>query len=185
MTAANLLALVLILPVGALLLAGHIATHGIVDLARGFDGWIAGGRWVAGIALGTVLHEALHGLAWKAASGVSWSSITFGFNWKAFAPYAHCRVPMPARAYRIGAAAPGLVLGLAPALVGVATGWGMWTAFGFLFTVAAGGDAVTLWVLRRVPGAGLVEDHPTRAGCVVQAPLDAGVRTLIRNAQRG
>jgi hypothetical protein len=40
-------------------------------------------------------------------------------------------------------------------------------AFGLLFTFAAGGDALVLWLLRGVAPHRLVEDHPTRAGCFV------------------
>ncbi|MEL7363723.1 MAG: DUF3267 domain-containing protein [Bacteroidota bacterium] len=170
MGAAHLYAIGCALPLGLALLIGHSQTHGIVDLSRGFDAWVGDGRWVLGLVLGTTAHEVLHAVAWKVAGGVPWTTIAFGFNWKALAPFAHCRVPMTARAYLIGAATPGLVLGVLPSLVGIATGWGMWTAFGFLFTVAAGGDAVTMWVLRNVRGTWLVEDHPTRAGCVVYEP---------------
>ncbi|MEL6611223.1 MAG: DUF3267 domain-containing protein [Bacteroidota bacterium] len=170
--AANLYALALILPLGAVMLAAHNHAHGIVHLARGFDDWLVGGRWLVGLGVGVVTHEFLHGLAWRVRGGAHWSSIRFGFSWKALSPYAHCRVPMTARAYRVAAATPGIVLGLVPALVGVTMGWGMWTAFGFLFTVAAGGDAVTLWVLRNVPGDWLVEDHPSQAGCLVYAPVE-------------
>ncbi len=90
-----------------------------------------------------------------------------GFSWKALTPYAHCAAPMPARAYRIGAAAPGVALGLLPAALAWATGSGAVLAFALLFTLAAGGDALILWLLRGVPPERLVVDHPTRAGCLV------------------
>ena len=151
--AANLYALALILPLGAVMLVAHNHAHGIVDLARGFDDWLVGGRWLVGLGVGVVTHAFLHGLAWHLRGGVPWSAIRFGF--------------------RVAAATPGGGRGGVPALGGAAMGWGRWTAFGFLFTVAAGGDAVTLWVLRNVPGDWLVEDHPSQAGCLVYTPPEA------------
>lgn len=118
---------------------------------------------------GVVAHEALHALAWKLAAGLPWGDIRLGFQWKTLTPYAHARVPMTARAYRIGAATPGVVLGLGPAAAGLATGGGGWMLFGLLFTLAAGGDALILWLLRGVAPLRLVEDHPERAGCYVWA----------------
>lgn len=122
------------------------------------------------IAVGTLAHELLHALAWWLAARPPKGTIRLGFQWKTVTPYAHCSVPMTARAYRIGAVTPGIVLGLLPALVGIATGWGDWALFGLLFTLAAGGDAVIVWVLRGVPGDALVDDHPSRAGCLVLDP---------------
>jgi len=36
-----------------------------------------------------------------------------------------------------------------------------------LFTIAAGGDFIVLWILRKTDSNNLVEDHPTRAGCFI------------------
>ena len=93
-----------------------------------------------------------------------------GFQWKVLTPYAHCTVPMPARPYRIGAAVPGIALGIVPIAAATALGNGPLLAFGLFFLLAAGGDALILWLLRDVPGDRLVEDHPTRAGCYVLTP---------------
>lgn len=122
---------------------------------------------------GVLAHEGLHALAWWWAARLPWRDIKVGFQWKTLTPYAHARVPMPARAYRIGAATPGVVLGLVPGAVGLATGDGAWMLFGVLFTLAAGGDALILWLLRGLAPGRLVADHPTRAGCYVVG--EAGV----------
>src|SRR5690606_5892329 len=104
---------------------------------------------------------------WRLAGRVPAGTVRLGFQWKAFTPYAHCSVPMAAGAYRVGAAVPGVVLGVLPALAGLVTGGGAVFLFGLLFTLAAGGDALILWLLRDVPTDRLVEDHPSRAGCYV------------------
>jgi hypothetical protein len=74
---------------------------------------------------------------------------------------------MRVRDYRIGASMPGLVLGIIPASTAIAFGWPSLLVVGILFTIAAGGDALVLWLIRSVPGDKSVADHPTRAGCVV------------------
>lgn len=119
------------------------------------------------LVVGIVLHELIHALTWKLAAGLSWSTIKFGIDPKTFSPYAHCMVPMPAGPYRLGAAMPGLVTGVFPALLGILIGNVGLTFFGYLFILAATGDWLVLWLIREVKPGVLVEDHPTRAGCFV------------------
>jgi len=122
--------------------------------------------------VGVVAHEVIHGISWAVLGGKPVSSIRFGVQWKALTPYAHCSEPMPASAYRWGAAMPAIVLGVIPALIGLATGNGGWAIFGILFLIAALGDCIVLWMIRDVPANVLVEDHPQRAGCYVyDAPV--------------
>jgi hypothetical protein len=73
---------------------------------------------------------------------------------------------------------PGLLLGIAPSIAGVISGSAVLAAFGLLFTIAAGGDFLILWLLRGVHAGALVEDHPERAGCYVLSSYDtAGERS--------
>jgi hypothetical protein len=78
--------------------------------------------------------------------------------------------PLPATAYRLGAVAPLVVLGIVPALLGTLMGWARVAAFGWLLVVGAAGDLSVLWLLRGVRPTALVVDHPTRAGCLVYQP---------------
>lgn len=164
---ANIAAIVGILPP----LAALAVVYGLVW------GWTALGN--GGLALieplwrflliflgGVLAHEALHGLAWRIA-GAERGSVSFGFQVKTLTPYAHSDAPMSARAYRIGAITPGLILGAIPAVVGLALGAGATFWFGLFFTLAAGGDALILWLLRGVSPDRLVKDHPTKPGCLV------------------
>lgn len=127
-------------------------------------------RWeilLPALVAGIVAHELLHAATWIFSGAVPRSSVRFGMHWKTVTPFAHCGVPMPARAYRLAAAVPGVVLGLLPAAYGLAAGNAAWMFYGTFFTIAAAGDAIVLWVLRGTPATALVEDHPTRAGCFV------------------
>ena len=116
---------------------------------------------------GVVLHELMHGIAWAYFGNKPLAAIRFGFKLSALTPYAHCREPLAASVYRIGAAAPAVLLGLVPVLVATSIGTG-WLLFpGLLFLAASAGDVLILWVLRGVKPQQRVQDHPDRAGCLV------------------
>ena len=85
----------------------------------------------------------------------------------------HYTEPLPATAYRCGAVAPLLVLGVVPSLIGTFAGWPAVAAFGWLLVIGAAGDLAVLWLLRGVAPDALVADHPTRAGCLVFPILPA------------
>jgi hypothetical protein len=170
------LGLALAAPIVAPLLALHASIHGIGSLDAAVNALL--GNLAIGLpvlALGIVVHELVHAVAWVAAGGGRWDRIRFGWQWRALAPFAHYTEPLPATAYRQGAVAPLLVLGVAPSLAGTLAGWPAVAAFGWLLVVGAAGDLAVLWLLRRVPAKALVIDHPSRAGCLVysQAPRTA------------
>ena len=143
----------------------YLLLWGPASLGAGFSQI---GLWFIPVfILGVVVHELLHGLGWKGFGGLPWSAIKFGFQWKALMPYAHAEVPMTAAAYRWGAALPGLVTGLLPALVGSALGQPVLLLLGAFFLIAAVGDMMILWAIRRVPARTRVLDHPTLPGCLV------------------
>jgi len=114
------------------------------------------------------VHEGLHALAWMLAGGVKFNEIRFGFDVRNLAPYAHARTDMTARAYRVGVLTPGIVLGVIPCIVGIATGDGLLTLFGAIMLSAAIGDLYVYWIIREVPGDAQVRDHPSQAGCMVK-----------------
>lgn len=117
------------------------------------------------LVLGSILHELIHGFSWAYFGHKPLNAIKFGFQWKTLTPYAHCHEPMEVQAYRLGGIMPLLVLGLLPSLIGIGSGNGWLMFFGFLFTMAAGGDLLVLWLIRDVKPGQIVEDHPTQAGC--------------------
>lgn len=119
--------------------------------------------FVAGIAA----HELIHGLSWKLAAGLPFEKIKFGFQVKTLTPYAHCMVPVAKSAYVIGTLMPVIVLGFIPFFISLATGNGWILIIGILFTFAAVGDFLIVWLIRSVPWNKLVEDHPENAGCFV------------------
>ncbi|MDX1438440.1 MAG: thioredoxin domain-containing protein [Rubricoccaceae bacterium] len=167
MLQANFSALALVGPPIALALTVFVLLYGWAPLYTPVQNQFA--LSIVLVIAGVVVHEILHVVAWKLAARPPSGTVRLGFYWKALTPYAHCSVPMSAKDYQIGAATPGIVLGIIPIVVGLALGWGGWMMFGMLFTLAAGGDALIIWLLRGVPGVRLVKDHPSKAGCLVLA----------------
>jgi hypothetical protein len=134
-------------------------------LSQGFAVW----QVPAALAL-IVLHELVHAISWKYASGLPWSDFKFGIIWKALTPYCHATSPMNIRAYRFGAALPLLVTGMLPWLAALAAGDAGWTFVTALLIGGACGDLYVLWTLRDIPSNALVQDHPSRVGCIVYLP---------------
>lgn len=116
---------------------------------------------------GAALHELIHGFTWAAFCKNGLRSIKYGVQWKALTPYCHCKEILPLRAYALGGAMPGLLMGILPALVGIMTGTFLLFLFGLFFTLAAAGDMLILWMLRQQKKEDLVQDHPELIGCYV------------------
>lgn len=172
---ANAAALALAVPLLALLVVPFGLVWGWSEIADGASWWFDRALVaLAAVSAGVLAHEALHALAWRASAELPAGSVRLGFNWKALTPYAHCSASMSARAYRIGASVPGIALGLIPAAIAWGIGSGALLVFALLFTLAAGGDALILWLIRGVPAEARVIDHPSRAGCLVLENDEAG-----------
>lgn len=122
------------------------------------------------LVLGIFLHELIHGITWARYCRNGFHSILFGFSWKSFSPYCHCREILKINHYLAGTLMPGLVTGVLPALAGIISGNLMILILGIIFTMAAGGDFIFLWMLRNVPGTAYAEDHPEKAGCYLYLP---------------
>jgi hypothetical protein len=171
----NLLAI----PVGiALCLAvmiPYVLVWGFGQLGEGLVRFFTLSTFLPAVLIGVIAHEVLHGVTWALAGRRPLSSIRFGFNVPTLTPYAHFREPLPANPYRLGAAMPGLVLGVLPVLIALAAGNGWLAGFGTLFLVAASGDILILWMLRDVPASSSMQDHPSKPGCIVydRAPVIA------------
>jgi hypothetical protein len=165
MTTASLYMLVAMVPLMLLLVLLYCAVWGsdmfVADLYR-FMGWES---LLPVLLIGVPVHELIHGIGWVLFGKISIRDVRFGL--KSLTPYTHCKVPIRAKAYRMGAFMPGLMLGILPYVIGIMVGNGWIMAFGLLYILAAGGDLLVLWILRDVNREAWVEDHPSRAGCYV------------------
>jgi len=163
---ANVYTLAISLPLVGLMLAAYLLLTTEDTRVPGMS--LGGGLlFFVLIIAGILVHEGIHKLAWAAFGRLPLSRIRFGFQASTLTPYAHALDPMPARAYRLGALMPALILGAIPFLAGTAIGSLALALYGMIFVFAAGGDLLILWLIRRVDPRALVLDHPSRAGCIV------------------
>lgn len=167
MLTANLLVLISAGPIAAALGWAYSLRWGAPSLARGVWTLLDPKIFLATVIPGILAHEVIHALAWSVAAGRPFSAIRIGIQWRAVSPYAHPKEPMPVGPYRLGALMPAVCLGFVPAGAAILLGWPLLMAWSLVFVLAAGGDFVVLWLIRRVPADRLVQDHPTRAGCHV------------------
>jgi len=121
------------------------------------------------LIFGILAHELIHGVFWMIFSkkGKAFESIKFGVIWKFLTPYCHCKYPLSVKHYRVGGSMPGVILGVIPLLLGLATGNSGIFIFGIFFTVTACGDFLILWMLRKENKRTLVQDHPSKIGCYI------------------
>lgn len=117
--------------------------------------------------IGIVVHELIHGLTWMAAAQLPVKHIKFGFQRKTLTPYAHCTVPITKSPYVIGTVMPAVLMGFLPFILSLVIGNGWLLIFGVIFTFAAVGDFLIVWLIRSVAWNARVEDHPEHAGCYV------------------
>lgn len=117
------------------------------------------------IFFGIVMHELIHGLSMVAFTKNRWKSVSFGFNVRALAPFAHCSEPLKPDVYRFTLVMPGILLGDVPVIISWFTGNILFLCFGILFTWAAAGDVTVLWLSRHITG-GMLQDHPDKVGFV-------------------
>jgi hypothetical protein len=167
MLAANFYSIPLVIVASLIILVPFFAVWGFTPFKRGFNNFDNLYFFIPAMLIGILFHEFIHALSWKYFGNISWEKIKIGFQWKTITPYAHCKEPIKASVYRVGTLAPSIVLGFIPATISIMTGNGWLMTFGFLFTVAGGGDFLILWLIRNVDGNALIEDHPVRAGCYV------------------
>jgi hypothetical protein len=122
------------------------------------------------ILLGACVHELIHALVWALSAPSGFRSVKFGFDFRNLAPYVHCKEYLELPAYRAGVIAPGLLLGVLPAMVGIIAGHGWLLCFGTFFTAGAAGDFYSLIKLRPFESSSEVLDHPDHLGFFVRQP---------------
>jgi len=163
----NVIATVLAVPIFVLIVYIYISLWGVETYYNSLDILANNPIWVLILLIvGVIIHEVIHGLTWQWATETR-VKIEYGIKWAMLTPYAHLKDAVSAHTYRIGALMPGVIVGLLPLLVALVTGNPAFFWFGLVFTIAAGGDLLVLWQIRRVPPHILVEDHPERIGCYV------------------
>ena len=161
---------------GSLIFIPVILFFGVpFSLIWGWDTFKLGGiqfitkssTFFATLLIGIILHEGIHGLFWAIYCKNGIKSIKFGVKWEYLTPFAHCKENLTVNQYKLGAAMPGILLGLLPSILAIIIG-NTWLLFtGILFTGAAGGDILILLKLRKYDSKFLMKDHPDEIGFMV------------------
>ncbi|WP_236634751.1 DUF3267 domain-containing protein [Alteribacter lacisalsi] len=112
------------------------------------------------------LHELLHAAGYILAGKVKAGDVKLGVFWKKLTPYAHCKVPIRAEAYRFAVILP-VILGIGPLLYAFAAGSYFWMMVGTIMLIGSTGDWMIVRSIREFDRDAFVEDHPEEIGCRV------------------
>ncbi|RXQ87400.1 DUF3267 domain-containing protein [Ancylomarina salipaludis] len=160
----NLIALLLAIPITAAILFPFILIWDYATFKAGKE--IFSDYFLYILIGGIIIHELLHGLTWGYFASKGLKSIKFGIRWKFLTPYCHCKEPLKVKHYKMGGAMPLIIMGIIPSIIGLIIGHGGVLIFGMLFTYAAGGDMIALYMLQKLDNNIYVSDHPNKMGFI-------------------
>jgi uncharacterized integral membrane protein len=178
-TRANVVAVIVSLPILFILAIPFILLNResfqLQSLRTNFDFWARPlGVIIVLVVMagGIVVHEVIHGVTFSLFAKRGFKSIKFGILTKTLTPYCHCKEPLRVWQYILSTVMPAVVLGLIPSLIAMAKGNIGLMLFGIFFTIAAAGDFIIIYLLRKQPATTLVQDHPEKIGCYIfKSPL--------------
>ena len=124
--------------------------------------------YIFSLFVGILIHEFIHGLFLSFFSPKGFKDLKFGFNIKAFAPYAHCKEPLKRNQYLLAVLAPGLIMGILPLIYCFIMNDIVWYVWSILFTISAIGDFMVFFMLLRVKRDRIILDHPAKVGFVAR-----------------
>jgi len=116
--------------------------------------------FVGGYVVLIVLHELFHLLGFKVFGKVPWKSMVVGMNLKLGIAYATTDRLMTNRAIQKALLLPFWTTGVVPAVIGLATGNGVWLTLAAFLIGGAAGDFAMYKELRKLPDDWLVKDDP-------------------------
>ena len=128
--------------------------------------------------IGIILHELIHAIAFIVIGKAKISNVKFGIIWKTLTPYAHCKIPLSMRAYKVSLLLPVIITGFIPLFIGLYMN-SLLTTLVSVFLIAGGiGDWFVFQKLRPFTNNAVVIDHPSEIGCIVETN---GVETSFIN----
>ena len=136
------------------------------EFAKDTQSWTGFGTLIIVLIIiaGIILHELIHAITWALFTRGGFKTIEFGILWREFTPYSHCKEPLAMKHFIFGMIAPGIFLGIVPALLSYFTGNFWLMLFGSFFTAAAAGDIMILRLLKKQNRQDYICDHPTAIG---------------------
>ncbi len=157
---ANLYSLLMIIPMTAIYLVPYILIWDFHSFETGRKEFM--NLFIYILIGGIIIHEFLHGITWAVFAKKGFRSIKFGLN--GITPYCHCKEPLKVKHYKLGGAMPLIVMGIIPSILGLIIGNGLYLSFGIFFSWTAGGDIISLFMLRKFSNNKFVSDHPDKLG---------------------
>lgn len=148
-------------------LYARVTQESILTVLDRDPGWRTMTTVIVGILAGTFLHELIHATSFRRIGRASKAAVGIGMHWKVLTPYAWCKEPISAGAYRWAAVLPGIILGVIPFVVSLIVTEAWLAAWGVFFTLAASGDFLVLWLIRDLDASTWIIDHPSRCGCAI------------------
>ena len=175
LTKANIVGLLLVLPIMAVLCIIFLVLHGftpIVNLIETKDLWTAISLILAGLSIIplAVVHELIHGLTWGIGAKNHMKDIEYGFIKEMLTPYCYCRSPLSKGMYLIGSLMPMTLLGTVVCIFGIIFANPALMITGLLQVMGGSGDILVSCMLLRHNTKGkeiVLMDHPTDCGLVV------------------
>ncbi|MGA2297039.1 MAG: DUF3267 domain-containing protein [FCB group bacterium] len=153
--------------IGLIYISLYCILWGIEGLKPAFDKFMHYYSFIPIFICGVVVHELLHGITWKIFGKVPLRMITFGFRSKSLTPNCCCTIPIKTSAYKIGLLVPFLLMGLIPAIIGIAYNTAWLLFFGKLFSFVGSVDLLVFWNIFDLKSETLVQDSPVKAGCTL------------------
>jgi hypothetical protein len=171
---ANVLAVMISLPILFILAIPFILLNldsfRLQSLKTNFDFWarpLGAIIVLVVMAVGIVVHELIHGITFSLFAKAGFKSVKFGILTKTLTPYCHCKEPLLVWQYILSTIMPAVVLGLIPSLIAMVKGSIGLMLFGIFFTIAAAGDFIIIYLLRKQRSTSRVQDHPEKIGCYI------------------
>jgi hypothetical protein len=119
------------------------------------------------LIVAALLHELLHIIGFLLFGKIGKNEVKLGFIPKYLTPYAHCKVAITAKAYRLALLLPFGVVGIIPILLSYYYKSVWLNLFGLIFVIAASGDLIVFWLIRKIHKNTLLKDHPFECGCTI------------------
>lgn len=175
---ANVMAIVVMLPYAAVMVAAFILFNGLKNSFH-----LSETLWLfelellllmVGMVACLFVHELIHGICFAAFAKDGWKSVAFGFNRAALAPYCTTSEPLTKRQYLVALVMPTVFLGFLLGAAGIATGNGFVFLLSVIMLFGGGGDFLMIYSLLKIKTDGrdiLFFDHPTAIGsCRFERP---------------
>jgi len=156
----NLYSLIMIIPITAIYLLPFIFIWDFQTFEIGRKEFM--NLFIYLFFFGIIIHELLHGVTWALFTKRGFKSIKFGLN--SLTPYCHCKEPLKVKHYRLGGAMPLIVMGIIPSIIGIVIGNGLYLSIGIFFSWTAGGDIISLFMLKAFNKNTFISDHPDKMG---------------------